>query len=173
MKSAAQIFAYNRLFAERPNTTSDKAWHDLFPAQGGFFKHPELAPTRSTFAVFHQLHCLDGIRHGYWALFDMALEGKKLNESDLPFHASAPHIRHCIDLLRHVLMCQPDLTLEVKDEKLGGVTGFGTEHQCVDWQGLVDWTTEWETYQQDPVPDDREKLAIPGPGHGHDHGEER
>ena len=47
-------------------------------------------------------------------------------------------------------MCNPDLTLEVKDDELGGVTGFGTEHQCVNWDELVGWTTHWETYQQKP-----------------------
>ena len=67
---------------------------------------------------------------------------------ELPFHASPRHVRHCIDLLRNVLVCQPDLTLEVKDDELGGVTGFGTEHQCVNWKELVDWTTQWEAYHQ-------------------------
>ncbi|KAF2258863.1 hypothetical protein CC78DRAFT_503967 [Lojkania enalia] len=150
LTSRPHVFRYHRLFAEPPNSTTDKAWLSLFPTQGGFFKHPVLAPKRSTFAVFHQIHCLDGMRHGYWALFDLASHGQKLNETELPFHASPRHIRHCIDLLRNVLMCQPDLTLEVRDDELGGVTGFGTEHQCIDWRKLVDWTTEWETYQQEP-----------------------
>ena len=59
---------------------------------------------------------------------------------------SPPHVRHCIDLLRHALMCQPDLTLEVRDDEKGGVTGFGTEHQCKDWGELVRWTSAWETF---------------------------
>ena len=96
----------------------------------------------------------------------MGLEGQKLNETELPFHASASHIRHCIDLLRHALMCQPDLTVEVKDEKLGGVTGFGTEHTCVDWKQLVDWTSEWETYGQKPKGMGNGK---PHSSHGHSH----
>lgn len=99
----------------------------------------------------------------------MALEGKKVNESDLPFHASASHIQHCIDLLRNALMCQPDLTVEVKNDELDGVTGFGTEHQCVDWKGLVSWTSEWETFQQESLPDNGDKM-MERPGHGHDHG---
>ncbi|KAF2107982.1 hypothetical protein BDV96DRAFT_588054 [Lophiotrema nucula] len=55
---------------------------------------------------------------------------------------------HCIDLLRNALMCQPDLTLEVVNASLDGVTGFGTQHMCVNWKELVDWTSEWETYGQ-------------------------
>ncbi|KAH7385372.1 hypothetical protein DE146DRAFT_680987 [Phaeosphaeria sp. MPI-PUGE-AT-0046c] len=143
-------FEYNRTFTEKPNTTTNAAWKELFPEQGGFFKHPDLAANRSTFAVFHQLHCLDGLRHGYWALLDIAASGQGMEGKELPFHASPRHIRHCIDLLRNVLVCQPDLTLEVRDDELGGVTGFGTEHQCINWQELLDWTTQWETYQQRP-----------------------
>lgn len=45
-------------------------------------------------------------------------------------------------------MCQPDTTIEAKDDEKGGVTGFGTEHQCRDWDQLVRWTTEWQTYGQ-------------------------
>ncbi|KAH8726601.1 hypothetical protein GQ44DRAFT_738756 [Phaeosphaeriaceae sp. PMI808] len=148
LASYAHRFQYNRSFTEKPNATTNAAWKELFPVQGGFFKHPVFATKRSTFAVFHQLHCLDGLRHGYWALFSIASEGKGMEGTEIPFHASPRHIRHCIDLLRNVLMCQPDLTLEVKDDELGGVTGFGTEHQCVNWNQLVDWTSQWETYQQ-------------------------
>ena len=41
-------------------------------------------------------------------------------------------------------MCQPDLTVEVETKELGGVRGFGTEHQCVEWKDLVDWVSKWE-----------------------------
>lgn len=56
------------------------------------------------------------------------------------------HVRHCIDLLRNSIMCRPDLTIEIKNEKLGGVTGFGTEHQCKDWAQLLSWVSGWEDY---------------------------
>ena len=52
------VFRYNRTFGERPSDESHKAWKDLFPEQGGYFRHPTLAPQRSAFSVFHQLHCL-------------------------------------------------------------------------------------------------------------------
>lgn len=32
-----------------------------------------------------------------------------------------------------------DLTVEPFNHKLNGVTGFGTEHECVDWRELMDW----------------------------------
>ena len=43
-------------------------------------------------------------------------------------------------------MCRPDLTVETKNEQLGGVTGFGTEHQCKDWAQLLSWVSSWEDY---------------------------
>jgi hypothetical protein len=52
------MFTYNRTFAEVPSNESNAAWETLFPARGGFFKHPQLAPDGSGLAVFHQLHCL-------------------------------------------------------------------------------------------------------------------
>lgn len=44
-------------------------------------------------------------------------------------------------------MCRPDTTVEVKDEELGGVRGFGTEHVCAEWGELVAWTGEWEGWE--------------------------
>jgi hypothetical protein len=57
---------------------------------------------------------------------------------------SLGHIRHCIDLLRQSLMCNADLTVELKNEQLGGVTEFGIVHQCVDWPKLLEWMPSWE-----------------------------
>lgn len=68
----------------------------------------------------------------------------------LPEH-SLGHIRHCIDLLRQSLMCNADLTVELKDAQLGGVTGFGTQHRCTDWQGLLNWIQPWEGKDAPPL----------------------
>ena len=57
------------------------------------------------------------------------------------------HMRHCIDLLRQTLMCHADTTVEVVDEKINGVHGFRTEHQCGNWQQLIDWTSEVQMQQ--------------------------
>ena len=67
----------------------------------------------------------------------------------MPIMSSTSHIRHCIDLLRNALMCQADTTVEVKNDALGGVTGFGTEHRCVDWERLMAWVGDWEGHGQD------------------------
>jgi hypothetical protein len=77
--------------------------------------------------------------------------GDKIIEDDVPFMSSPAHMRHCIDLIRQALMCQPDLAVEVKDEAKGGITGFGIEHQCVRWESVVGWVEEWEAYGQNAL----------------------
>lgn len=105
----------------------------------------------------------DSIRKGYWAVHDAATEGRQLKDEDLPFMISPAHIRHCTDLIRQSLVCQPDTTVEIKDKKIGGVTGFGTMHQCRDWEELIAWTTKWQAYNQDPRQGDN------GTTHHHHH----
>ena len=77
-------------------------------------------------------------------LYTAVTKGEKLEEDKIPFMASPMHLRHCIDLLRQSLQCRPDLTVEIKDSERGGVTGFGTAHQCRDWGQLLAWLEEWE-----------------------------
>ncbi|KAF2687592.1 hypothetical protein K458DRAFT_466989 [Lentithecium fluviatile CBS 122367] len=160
----SKLFEYNRTFGEPPSDTTNAAWESLFPKHGGFFVHPKLASKRSAFSVFHQMHCLDELRHGFYVLHDQVIayanmkseeatakgEGATGEKRALPEH-SLGHIRHCIDLLRQSLMCNADLTVELKDEALGGVTGFGTAHQCVDWQGLLEWMRPWEETDAPPL----------------------
>jgi len=86
------------------------------------------------------------MRQGYWALYSAMNEKTVLEEEDMPEMSSPDHFRHCVDLLRQALMCQPDLTLELKDEAVGGVSGFGTEHACKDWGELLSFVNEWEDW---------------------------
>lgn len=81
-------------------------------------------------------------------MYDMATAGRAPNSS-LAMMVSPPHMRHCVDLLRQALMCEPDLTVEVKDEQAGGVHGFGEKHECVQWEELKDWTSKWEDRGQE------------------------
>ncbi|KAI0410469.1 hypothetical protein F5X98DRAFT_99127 [Xylaria grammica] len=138
------VFIYNRPFAENTEN-ADTLWDALFPRQRGFFTHPTIAPHRSTFSVYHTLHCLNGIRQGHWMLYDFALGDSKVNESTIPMMLAPPHIRHCIDLLWQSLMCNPDLTIEVKDEALGGLSGFVEQYSCIEWNELKSWTETFES----------------------------
>lgn len=80
-----------------------------------------------------------------------------MKDNELPHHARVEHVKHCIELLRNVLTCQPDLTLEVVREQGDGVTGFETEHVCVVWKELVNWVGEWEMYQGEQASKMREQ----------------
>lgn len=62
VESGQYTFVYNRTFAES-SPESDGAWDTLFPQQAGYFTHPTIAPHRSTFSVFHLLHCLVRLLH--------------------------------------------------------------------------------------------------------------
>ncbi|EMR71355.1 putative hydroxyindole o- protein [Eutypa lata UCREL1] len=81
---------------------------------------------------------LDELRHGFYVLHEQVITYSEMidghQERDQSHRVergkqahSLGHIRHCIDLLRQSLMCNADLTIELKNEELGGVTGFGTE----------------------------------------------
>ncbi|KAH3939742.1 hypothetical protein HBI56_224370 [Parastagonospora nodorum] len=139
-----RLFKMERVFGDKPSRESSSAWDTLMPKRGGFFNHPKIAPKRSAYAVFHQLHCLNALREAYWTTLDAAVSPTALNVNDIPFEVSPVHMRHCIDLLRQALMCTPDLTVETKNETLGGVTGFGTVHQCKDWSELMGWMVQWQ-----------------------------
>ena len=53
-------------FMIQPSNPEDHTWDPIFPATGSFFPHPDIFPERGTLSVFHQLHCLNAIRHIYW-----------------------------------------------------------------------------------------------------------
>ncbi|KAI1427096.1 hypothetical protein F5Y12DRAFT_792817 [Xylaria sp. FL1777] len=132
-------FHYRRQFGMRPGNVSQKYWDMVFPRGRGFIQHPIISPTPHGLAVYHQLHCLDAIRHGYWA----ARDGK-----DPEPKAEPGHIRHCIDYLRQSIMCHADTNLEPINEDLGGVTGFGFPRKCRDIVQLMGWADKWRTHNQ-------------------------
>ncbi|KAF7912147.1 uncharacterized protein EAF01_001168 [Botrytis porri] len=137
-------FSYNRNFSYPPSNTTDAAWNGLFMTKGGggFFNHPYVEGDRATLSVLHQLHCLDGIRHIYYLNNDAATTGKVLVEEELEPHMRRSHVRHCIDFLRQSLMCCGDSSIERVNSELKGVTGWGTEHMCTNWEELQEWVGE-------------------------------
>ncbi|KAI0418349.1 hypothetical protein F5X98DRAFT_337826 [Xylaria grammica] len=128
------VFRYQKPFTLAPDNNSSVLWSSLFPRGDGFVQHPEISPVPTCLAVYHQLHCLDAIRHGYWA----AVDGVK------PAHHGRPaHVRHCIDYLRQSLMCHADTNVEPIQADLGGVTGFGSEKTCRDYGRVTAWAETW------------------------------
>ncbi|KAI1460526.1 hypothetical protein F4805DRAFT_395661 [Annulohypoxylon moriforme] len=132
-------FHYRKQFAMRPSNESQKYWNLVFPRGRGFVQHPTKSPEPMGLAVYHQLHCLDAIRRGYWAATD-GIEPE--------YHFAPGHVRHCIDYLRQSIMCQADTNLEPINPDLRGVTGFGFSRKCRDIVRLMGWADKWRTHNQ-------------------------
>ncbi|KAK0374299.1 hypothetical protein CLIM01_08361 [Colletotrichum limetticola] len=160
LKTSTRVFQQDYAYAMPPSPEVDAAWSSLLPQNGGFFTHPTLAPTESCVAVFHQIHCLDMLRKALYEVRNNTMEHRghekmDTDSSNEKIYASEAeelnashdmdHLGHCFDLLRQVIMCRPltmfgqDLTIEVANVVVDGVTGFDTEHQCIDWSELMDW----------------------------------
>ncbi|RDH37526.1 hypothetical protein BDQ94DRAFT_136575 [Aspergillus welwitschiae] len=88
------------------------------------------------------------MRQAYWSLISVATSpDETLLEQSMDDMIAPRHFSHCTDILRQSLMCRPDLTVETLTPE-GGVTGFGTEHECQDWDQLMSWMARWESYGQ-------------------------
>ncbi|KAF2114052.1 hypothetical protein BDV96DRAFT_647539 [Lophiotrema nucula] len=144
----SRVFEYDESYGD-PWNKSNAIWRSLIPRHGGFFNHPTIAPDRSVFSVFHQLHCLDGMRRGYWAFYNAMNEQVVLEEENMQPLLTPMHFKHCVDYLRQGLMCRPDLTLEILNPAGMGVEGFGTEHTCKNWGELTTFVKAWETWGRD------------------------
>ena len=76
--------------------------------------------------VYHQLHCLSYIAVHYQKGF----AGVKLTGE------VAHHTAHCFNYLRQGIMCSADTTLEGKTD---AGPGEGSEHECTDYNALLEW----------------------------------
>ena len=99
---------------------ADSEWAALFPPGGGFMRlGPEGRPFVLT--LYHQLHCLDRIRHAI---------GEK---------HSTQHVHHCFNYLRQLVLCEADATLEPTapggDSRSAYPTG---ERTCTDWEHVYE-----------------------------------
>ncbi|KZV89601.1 hypothetical protein EXIGLDRAFT_721174 [Exidia glandulosa HHB12029] len=95
------------------------AW-DWITEEHNWYK---LGPTKHAYTpvMAHDLHCLKTFHD---AMFAKTLKGG--------------HIQHCLQYLRQVILCDPDLTLEAPDELDRDFTQVdaarvGTTHVCRDW----------------------------------------
>ncbi|KAM0739608.1 hypothetical protein ACQRIT_004792 [Beauveria bassiana] len=134
IKVIPQTFHYNRTFGEAPDHQgTSEAWESIVPVGQGTVQFPRGSHNLYTLSVVHQLHCLWSIHGNYY---------KKVDGGDTDTDMSAAHMRHCFDYLRQGLMCASDTSLEPVDAKLGGVTGWGSERLCRDYQQVVAWAED-------------------------------
>jgi hypothetical protein len=92
--------------------------------EGGYFV---------TLDVFHQLHCLNEIR-------------KQIYRDHYPTQHSPSeqleHADHCVDMLRQVLMCHGDVSIQTYewiDDYRWPWPRFHTEHECRNWEAITEW----------------------------------
>ncbi|KAL2067817.1 hypothetical protein VTL71DRAFT_15913 [Oculimacula yallundae] len=136
-------FHYDNSFSEPPTSNHihrDYPWVDLYPKHGPYFNKSMDSSERWTFSVFHQLHCVNRLRHGYWRARTAAKGGKPLGDDQHDRMTSPMHIQHCLDYLRQSLMCHGDTTLEPDDPGINGAHGFGPQHNCKSWHQLLEET---------------------------------
>ncbi|KAJ4473267.1 hypothetical protein C8J55DRAFT_562800 [Lentinula edodes] len=108
--------------------TDDKKWASIVPPKHGFVR---LGPLGTPFAIamYHQLHCVNGIRFAYVAARDELFKHVKDRED------AFQHVNHCFDIIRQSLLCKADTTLIP--------LGPDKQHtrRCRDWtqvRGFVD-----------------------------------
>ncbi|KAF1997771.1 hypothetical protein P154DRAFT_524513 [Amniculicola lignicola CBS 123094] len=90
---------------------------------------------------FHQLHCLSYLAEH----FQQGYGGIALDEE------VAHHSAHCFNYLRQGIMCAADTTLEGKTEE---GPGEGSEHECTDYDALLEWANEHAAmdWANSPIP---------------------
>jgi len=132
----------------RPNERNNAAWGRLMEA--GFTNLNEAEYSRMkeetalnidgkggrvvAISVFHQLHCVNLLRRRIWDAEE------SIPQSTHPLRV--PHLDHCLDYLRQVLMCNGDLspnTFSVAPGGKGYVPSFNESHQCRDFEKIFDW----------------------------------
>ncbi|KAJ6632229.1 hypothetical protein B0H10DRAFT_8505 [Mycena sp. CBHHK59/15] len=101
--------------------TDDHTWGSLVPPQSGFV---QLGPEGTSFSVslFHQLHCINGVRFAYVAARDGILKTPEARS------AAFGHVNHCFHVLRNSLLCKADTTLVPVDSP-----NRNTIRRCRDW----------------------------------------
>ncbi|KAM7206545.1 protein of unknown function (DUF3328) domain containing protein [Naviculisporaceae sp. PSN 640] len=129
-------YKFEDKFTDSPGNQTSDPWESLITHAMGFIIHPVVAPENRAVSVFHQLHCLNAIRRAYWS----AIDGVQYDRN-----VDTTHVRHCIEYIRHGLMCNADTNLEPIIPEEGGATGFATEHKCRDFPRLRDFVLEWAT----------------------------
>lgn len=121
---------------------ADDDWASIIPIRSGFV---DLGPNHDLYSLsmYHQLHCLDVMRH--------AFASAKASALVFPGNGTGVehHVTHCLVYLREMILCAADTTLEPVDgvalDKLGnehlGSTGDSVIHRCRDWtqiRGVVE-----------------------------------
>ncbi|KAK0224464.1 hypothetical protein EDD85DRAFT_959612 [Armillaria nabsnona] len=119
------------------NPTAQMEWKYSYPRGLGSFR---AGPDHLAYFIttFHELHCVESL-------------GKMLVTAS---NRDWGHTQHCLNMLRQLALCHPDLTLEPGDfmERNFTEERIGEEHICNDWEGVSDAGThnwvEWYEWRK-------------------------
>ncbi|KAF5672270.1 hypothetical protein FCIRC_8467 [Fusarium circinatum] len=142
----------------KPDPEVDEAWEDLeiirvfpitetevrrlgkdpellvkFPQEYGLGDNAYMAQID----MFHQIHCLNLLRHLAWAEYSRNGTAKK-PFSDLHWI----HVSHCTDILMQNLMCNGNLdiiTFNWVETQSNPFPDFAVNHQCRDFDAIYEW----------------------------------
>ncbi|KAL2062558.1 hypothetical protein VTL71DRAFT_6824 [Oculimacula yallundae] len=123
----------------RNDSYGDQLWDGLVPIGAGYVRVPNprqfnLPPSEVLedngpgyaelyqASVVHQLHCM-GVLRDYTRAYETGLP---------PPRGGNMHVRHCIEYLRQIILCNADTTLEQTNAE-GAFTAQDAVHQCRDW----------------------------------------
>ncbi|KIX10020.1 uncharacterized protein Z518_01101 [Rhinocladiella mackenziei CBS 650.93] len=119
----------------------------LSPKDGGGF--PVL------FEFEHHLHCVNLLRQSsYWNYdyYSKQGNGPFRNPPDIVRR----HVNHCLDILRQVIMCQPDTGVFGQywvRETNEPFVDFHTKHRCKNFEEMKDWVLSHQ------MPDEKAKVV--------------
>ncbi|KAI0115753.1 hypothetical protein GGR51DRAFT_361467 [Nemania sp. FL0031] len=143
---------------DEPSVENQLLWDSLVPIGRGFvnISNPQdygLLPgiptdegiDRFSVAMYHQLHCLDALRHQYWRLIKAMSTpmSDDVRQETVRKMLRDNHAQHCFAYIAESIMCSGDLTIEwAKVESDGSrkqVDGWGVPHKCKDPEAIRAW----------------------------------
>lgn len=110
--------------------TDDHKWASIVPPKRGFVRLGQ-SGTPFSIALYHQLHCVNGIRFAYVA----ARDGLFKRPEDRK--AAFDHVNHCFDVLRQSILCKADTTKIPVNSQNQTIT-----RSCRDWTQVRDFVDE-------------------------------
>ncbi|EFX06399.1 hypothetical protein CMQ_6720 [Grosmannia clavigera kw1407] len=131
------VAGHDALYIENPEAYGlPKGTHPPFDHPGKVGEGP---PVFYVVTILHEMHCLNIIRYRYWEV-----KGKASPLHDYSDAAWDAHIDHCFEYLRQSISCGSAFQIEgasplkVPGEKgkASTVTGWGTEHSCINFEAL-------------------------------------
>ncbi|KZS95188.1 hypothetical protein SISNIDRAFT_408923, partial [Sistotremastrum niveocremeum HHB9708] len=140
-----------------PTDETDAAWESLYKIGTSWITQEQAAllpnhtdpiageEDRSVIVleVFHQLHCLNNIRHALWPeRYGVPKLAPPIIKGDTVLF---DHVDHCINIIRESIVCHADITPNVwqwDEDRQVSFPHFDNIHTCRNWDAIMDWARE-------------------------------